>query len=83
MRNIHACLARVPYGSNAEASVLFAVFTAACETADEDVRALVRERLGSIRRTGFLQVDTAEKLIEEVWRTGQSWDALVTTEFIG
>lgn len=80
---IHACLALVPLGSNAEASVLFPLFTAACETLEEETRAVVRERLESIRCTAFLQVGKAWGLIEEVWRTGRSCDELLTTEFIG
>lgn len=80
---IHACLAMVPLGSDAESSVLFPLFTAACETVDEETRALVRERMESIRRIGFLSVDTARELIEEAWKTGKSWEAVLTTEFVG
>ncbi|KAJ4410932.1 hypothetical protein N0V82_009149 [Gnomoniopsis sp. IMI 355080] len=80
---IHACLSMVPLGSNAEACILFPLFTAACETMEEENRALVRERLQSVRRIGFLQAHKASGLIEEVWKTGQSWEALLTTEFIG
>ncbi|CAN8098977.1 unnamed protein product [Discula destructiva] len=80
---IHACLALVPLGSDAEASMLFPLFTAACETVGEELRARVRDRLDSIRRTGFLQVEKARALIEKVWTTGQSCDVHLTTEFIG
>lgn len=80
---IHACLALVPLGSKAEASVLFPLFTAACDTFGESARVLVRLRLESIRRTAFLQVGRAWELIEEVWRSGRSCDELLTTEFIG
>lgn len=80
---IHACLSMVPLGSNAEASILFPLFTAACETMEEENRAMVRQRLRSLNRIGFLVADRASKLIEEVWKTGQSWEALLTTEFIG
>lgn len=83
VRKIHACLDCVPLGGNPEASMLFPLFTAACETADEARRVLVRERIESMGRTGFLQVDRAKALIEQVWETGEPWEALVTTEFIG
>ncbi|KAK7719935.1 hypothetical protein SLS64_002116 [Diaporthe eres] len=81
---IHACVDCVPLGGSAEASVLFPLFTAACETlADEARRARIRERLGSMARSGFLQVVRARELVERVWESGRSWDEMVTTEFIG
>ncbi|KAF3768895.1 hypothetical protein M406DRAFT_249113, partial [Cryphonectria parasitica EP155] len=80
---IHACLDIVPYGGNAEASMLFPLFTAACETVGEERRHLVRERMDSLKRTGFLQVERARAVVEQVWETGQSWESLLTTEFIG
>lgn len=80
---IHACLDYIPIGGSAEASLLFPLFTAACETADEETRALIRARLKSMGRTGFLQVEKAKGLVEQVWATGEPWEALVTTEFIG
>lgn len=81
---IHACVDCVPLGGSAEASLLFPLFTAACETlADEARRARVRERLGSMARSGFLQVIRAKELVERVWESGRSWDEMVTTEFIG
>lgn len=83
VRKIHACMADIPLGSNAEASVLFPLFTAACETREEALRAAVRVRLASIERSAFLKVDTARGLIDEVWRTGRSCYELLTTEFIG
>lgn len=80
---IHACLDCIPMGGNPEASLLFPLFTAACETADEERRELIRERIGSMGRTGFLQVQKAKSLIEQVWDTGEPWESLLTTEFIG
>ncbi|KAK2610571.1 hypothetical protein N8I77_003989 [Diaporthe amygdali] len=81
---IHACIDCVPLGGSAEASLLFPLFTAACETlADEERRARVRERLGSMARSGFLQVARAKVLVEKVWESGRPWDEMVTTEFIG
>lgn len=80
---IHACLDAVPLGSNAEASMLFPLFTAACETTEPDRKVLIIQRMESMRRSGFLQVDKARVLAEKVWETGQSWEALLTTDFIG
>lgn len=80
---IHACLGTVPLGCDAEASMLFPLFAAACETADPDMRALVTERMDSLRQSGFLQVDRTRALVEQVWETGQPWETLLTTEFIG
>lgn len=80
---IHACLDCVPMGGSPEASLLFPLFTAACETADEARRVLIRERIKSMGRTGFLQLQKAKALIEQVWETGQPWETLLTTEFIG
>lgn len=81
---IHECIDCVPLGGSAEASLLFPLFTAACETlADEPRRARVRERLGSMARSGFLQIVRAKELVEKVWESGRSWDEMVTTEFIG
>lgn len=81
---IHACVDCVPLGGSAENSLLFPLFTAACETlADEARRARIRGRLGSMARSGFLQVVRAKELVEKVWESGRSWDEIVTTEFIG
>lgn len=80
---IHALLDCIPVGGNPQASLLFPLFTAACETADEERRVLIRERIASMGQTGFMQVAKAKVLIEQVWDTGQPWENLVTTEFIG
>lgn len=80
---IHACLDVVPIGGNAEGAILFPLFTAACETADPERREVVMERMEGMKRFGFLQVERSRVLVEEVWETGQSWEALLTTEFIG
>lgn len=82
-RKIHACLGVVPLGGDAEASMLFPLFTAACETADPEARARAVERMDSMARSGFLQVARTRALIEQVWETGQPWEALLTTEFVG
>lgn len=80
---IHSCLDMVPLGGDAEASMSFPLFTAACETADPEMRVLVTERMNSMGRSGFLQVARMRALIEQVWETGQLWEMLLTTEFIG
>lgn len=81
---IHVCLDVVRYGGKAEATMLFPLVTAACETWDSERRALVRERLESMRmRSGFLQVDRARGMVEAVWAEGGNWEEVVGTEFIG
>ncbi|KUI67295.1 Acriflavine sensitivity control protein acr-2 [Cytospora mali] len=80
---IHSCIDCMPMGGKVEASLLFPLFTAACETADEKRRDLVRERLDSMARSGFLEVNKAKALIEKVWETERPWEDLLTTEFIG
>lgn len=95
---IHGCVDCMPMGAKAEASLLFPLFTAACETAAEEEveevgaaggrrrrrrRDLVRERLDSMGRSGFLEVRRAKALIEKVWESGRPWEDLLTTEFIG
>lgn len=80
---IHECLDYIPLGGDAEASMLFPLFAAACETVEEERRELVRARLSSMRVSGFMQVVKAQALVEKVWETGQPWEALLTTEFIG
>lgn len=80
---IYACIDGMDMGGKVEASLLFPLFTAACETEGEERRALVRERLGSMGRSGFLEVRRAEVLVEQVWETGRPWEDLLTTEFIG
>ncbi|KAI3401672.1 hypothetical protein diail_9336 [Diaporthe ilicicola] len=81
---IHACVDCVPLGGSAEGSLLFPLFTAACETLDDEPRrARIRARMGSMARSGFLQVVRARVLVEKVWESGRPWDEMVTTEFIG
>lgn len=113
---IHACLDCVPMGGNPQASLLFPLFTAACEMVaddhhnhddhdhddndddhDDDAaavaavaaadggerRACIRARMASMERTGFVQVRKARALMEQVWETGEPWENLLTTEFIG
>lgn len=80
---IHACLDTIPLGGSPEASLLFPLFTAACETADEARRVLIQERIASMGRTGLMQVQRAKALIEQVWDTEEPWETLLTTEFIG
>lgn len=80
---IHACLGMVQLGGDAEACMLFPLFTAACETADPNMRLLVTQKMDSMGRSGFLQVARMRALIEQVWETGQPWEAVLTSEFIG
>lgn len=80
---IHSCLDFVAFGTSAEASLLFPIFTAGCDTSGEFRRAKVLERFTSLERSGMMQVQKAKSLMKKVWETGQPWETLLSTEFIG
>ncbi|TLS27644.1 hypothetical protein PpBr36_05218 [Pyricularia pennisetigena] len=77
------CLDEISRGGTAETSMLFPLFTVGCETEDENQRRIVLDRMSCIERTGMEQNRRARELMERVWRTGQPWESLLTTEFIG
>lgn len=77
------CLERVKRGGNAEACLLFPLFTAGCDSADAAVRQKLLERVRTVEGAGMSQVHRARTLMETVWATGQPWETLISTEFIG
>lgn len=70
-------------GGSAEACLLFPMFTAGVEAEDALDRAEVLSRIKGAEGLGMCQVSRARKIMEEVWRTGVSWECLVTGEFFG
>ena len=70
-------------GGSAEACLLFPMFTAGVEAEDPLDRAEVLSRIKGAEGLGMCQVSRARRIMEEVWRTGVSWESLVTGEFFG
>ncbi|KAI9871134.1 MAG: hypothetical protein M1823_008535, partial [Watsoniomyces obsoletus] len=70
-------------GGSAEACLLFPMFTAGVEAEDALDRAEVLARIKGAEGLGMCQVSRARSLMEEVWRTGESWEGLVNGEFFG
>lgn len=76
-------LSRIRERGSAEACLLFPTFTAGVEAEKEVDRAEVLARIKGAEGLGMCQVNRARKVMEEVWRTGESWESLVTNEFFG
>ena len=70
-------------GGSAEACLLFPMFTAGVEAEDALDRAEVLSRIKGAEGLGMCQVSRARRIMEEVWKTGVSWESLVTGEFFG
>ncbi|KIV94296.1 hypothetical protein, variant 3 [Exophiala mesophila] len=70
-------------GGSAQACLLFPMFTAGVEAEDALDRAEILSRIRGAEGLGMCQVSRARKIMEEVWRTGVSWESLVTGEFFG
>ena len=70
-------------GGSAEACLLFPMFTAGVEAEDPIERAEVMRRVKGAEGLGMCQVGRARKVMEEVWRTGESWEVFVWGEFFG
>ena len=76
-------LDRIREGGSAEACLLFPMFTAGVEAESELHRVAVLTRIKGAEGLGMCQVNRARKIMEEVWRTGVSWESIVTNEFFG
>jgi hypothetical protein len=83
VRQIVEALQRVPQGGNAEACLLFPMFTAGVEAEDQSIRDTVLGRIKGVEEFGMCQVGRARALMEEVWKTGKEWEGLVQGEFFG
>jgi hypothetical protein len=76
-------LSRIRERGSAEACLLFPTFTAGVEAESEVDRAEVLARITGAEGLGMCQVSRARKVMEEAWRTGQSWETFVSGEFFG
>lgn len=76
-------LTTIREGGSAEACLLFPMFTAGVEAEDPLDREKVLARIKGAEELGMCQVSRARKIMEEVWRTGVSWESLVTGDFFG
>ncbi|KAK1984099.1 C6 zinc finger protein [Colletotrichum cereale] len=83
VRSIIACLESIQPGGSAETGFLFPMFTAGCNALDEGQRRKILERFKSVESNGMTQVHKAKKMMESVWASGQAWEPLLCTEFIG
>jgi Fungal specific transcription factor domain len=83
VKEIVKTLIQLREGGSAEACLLFPMFTAGVEAEDPLDRAEVLARIKGAEGLGMCQVSRARKVMEEVWRTGESWESLVTGEFFG
>lgn len=76
-------ISRMREGGSGMACILFPMFTAGVEAEDALDRAEVLRRIKGAEELGMFQVSRARRIIEEVWRTGVSWECIVNGEFIG
>ncbi|KAI0136309.1 fungal-specific transcription factor domain-containing protein [Xylariales sp. AK1849] len=83
VRNIIHASSRIRKGGAADICSLFPIFTAGCDAKDEAQRAFILERIEAGETYRMTQVHKARRFIEKVWATGQPWDTLIFTEFIG
>ncbi|KAH6660172.1 fungal-specific transcription factor domain-containing protein [Truncatella angustata] len=86
VQEIISCFSRIRRGGSAEACSLLPIFTAGCNAKDAAQRAFVIERLGAGENqvnSAVLKVHKAKRVMEKVWETGQPWETLLSTEFIG
>jgi hypothetical protein len=83
VRQIVDALHRVQQGGNAEACLLFPMFTAGVEAEEQSIRDTVLGRIKGVEEVGMCQVGRARALMEEVWKTGKEWESLVQGEFFG
>ncbi|KAF6813956.1 cyclophilin type peptidyl-prolyl cis-trans isomerase/CLD [Colletotrichum sojae] len=83
VQRILSCMGCIRSGGTAETGFLFPMFTAGCNTLGGDQWTMILERFKSVESNGMTQVQKARRLMERVWETGQPWEPLLCTEFIG
>lgn len=77
-------LSRIRERGSAEACLLFPTFTAGVEAESEVDRAEVLARIKGAEGLGMCQVNRARKIMEQVWRSGESWEMFAQPgEFFG
>ncbi|KAK7951481.1 uncharacterized protein PG986_007209 [Apiospora aurea] len=72
VKKIIECFDSIRRHGTSEQSMLFPTFTAGCDALEESQRAFYPR---AVRK--------ARKLMMKVWETGQPWETLLSTEFIG
>ncbi|KAJ9659190.1 hypothetical protein H2201_007454 [Coniosporium apollinis] len=97
VREIVGQLYKVRRGGNAEACLVFPMFTAGVEMRWEqwedipvakmkrleELREMIAERLAALEGVGMGQVNRARTLMQKVWDTGRPWETLSSGEFFG
>ncbi|KAI1436343.1 fungal-specific transcription factor domain-containing protein [Xylaria sp. CBS 124048] len=83
IKEIISCLGRIRPGSTAESCLLFPMFTAGCDTQNEEHKMLILNRLISAEKHGMTNVHNARRLMQRAWETKRPWETLGSTEFIG
>ncbi|KAL0939041.1 C6 zinc finger protein [Colletotrichum truncatum] len=83
VQRIYSCMEYITPGGTTETGFLFPMFTAGCNTLDEGQKTRILQRFRSVESNGMTQVHKARQLMENVWLTGQPWEPLLCTEFIG
>ncbi|KMQ45632.1 Protein of unknown function DUF3468 [Trichophyton rubrum] len=75
-------LDQVSRGGQEEVCILFPLFTAGCESQNEDQRQQVSERVQGFESVGMKQIRGARKLMQKSWRVGLPWNVLADGEFL-
>ncbi|KAH7401976.1 fungal-specific transcription factor domain-containing protein [Phaeosphaeria sp. MPI-PUGE-AT-0046c] len=83
VREIVGLLYKIRPGSTAEACLMFPMFAAGCDTADEGQRTMIMERLRTVEGFGMTHTPQIATLLQSVWDTGKPWESLVSGEFFG
>jgi len=83
VNSIMKALNRMRQVGSAEACSIFPIFTAGVETEDKLYRAGILSRLKGVEGLGMCQVSRARKIMEESYKTGESWETFVNGDFFG
>ncbi|KAF3900603.1 Sterol regulatory element-binding protein ECM22 [Trichophyton interdigitale] len=75
-------LDQVSRGGQEEVCILFPLFTAGCESQNEDQRRQVSERVQGFESVGMKQIRGARKLMQKSWQVGLPWNVLANGEFL-
>ncbi|KAK8114684.1 uncharacterized protein PG998_000820 [Apiospora kogelbergensis] len=83
VKKIIDCFDNIRRHGTSEQSMLFPTFTAGCDALEPSQRDFILERFETGEAHGMTQVRKARRLMLKVWETGQPWETLLSTEFIG
>ncbi|KAK2733729.1 hypothetical protein FQN57_001956 [Myotisia sp. PD_48] len=76
-------LNQISRGGQEEVCVLFPLFTAGCESQDQQQRVEIRNRVKDFEGVGMKQIRGARKLMQRSWEKGLPWTVLANGEFLG